>query len=138
MCLRNEFGHLIAMKSFDILPGTNNIVEMSTLLQGLVLAKSLGFECIHVEGDSLIVIQACINKKLSNRSLGYIFNQIWWLLDEFKSCVISHTYQEVNHVANYLSNMGCDWINIELLTVENYNSINGELNDIIRRDHYSP
>ena len=137
VCLRNEFGHPIAMKSFDIFPGTNNIVEVSSLLQGLVLAKSLGFECIHVEGDSLIVIQACINRKLSNRSLGYIFNQIWQLLDEFKICVISHSYQEGNHVADYLSNMGCDSINIELLIVANCNSINKELNDIIIREHYS-
>ena len=86
----------------------NNVAEASTLLQGLVIASSLGCTCIHVEGDSMISIHACINKKIVNKNLAYIYKKIWRLIDSFDSCTISHIYQEINSDANHLSNLGCD------------------------------
>jgi ribonuclease HI len=86
----------------------NNMAEAHGLFMGLTLAKAGGFKRLQVEGDSLIIINNCIKRDTHSWQLGYIFRQIWFLLDSFDEIYISHTLREGNAVADYLANIACD------------------------------
>ena len=88
--------------------GTNNMVEAQALLVGLILAKQGNFRLLHIEGDSSIIIEACIHRRIFSWKLKYILNQIWRLLDECQDVFISHIFREGNRDADFLSNLGCD------------------------------
>ena len=92
--------------------GTNNIVEAHALLAGLLLAKQGCFNRLHIEGDSLVIIDACIYRRIISWKLKYVLNQIWRLLHECLEVFLSHTFCEGSKVADYLSNLGCDGVNI--------------------------
>ena len=77
---------------------TNNMEEAQALLAGLILAKQGNFHRLHTEGDSSVIIDACIHRCIHSWKLKYILNQIWRLLDECRDVCISHTYREGNQV----------------------------------------
>lgn len=60
VCIRDYMGDLKAFKSSILPPGTNNVVEVQALLEGLILAKKLDFLKVHVEVDSSLIINAYI------------------------------------------------------------------------------
>ena len=91
---------------------TNNIAEAHTLLARLLLAKQGYFHRLHIEGDSSIIINACIDSHIISWKLKYVLNQIWRLLDEYLAVFISHTYRDGNKVADFLSNLGCDGVTV--------------------------
>ena len=93
VCLRNHLGIPLFIKSSHIPWGTSNNVEVSALLLGLVSALSMKIPRLQVEGDSLIIIQACINRKIQCRSLAYKLKQAWRLIDAFENYIINHTYR---------------------------------------------
>ena len=82
------------------------------MLAGLILAKQGNFHRLHIEGDSSIIIDACIHRRIISWKLKYVLNQIWRLHDECLDVFISHIYREGNQVADYLSNLGCDGVTI--------------------------
>ena len=43
---------------------TNNIAKAYALLAGLILAKQVYFHRLHIEGDSLVIIDACIHRRI--------------------------------------------------------------------------
>lgn len=92
--------------------------EVQALLEGLILTKKLGYLKVYVEGDSFLVINACIQRKTLNWRINYILGQVWNLLDSFEAFHISHTYKEGNKMADILVNMGCDGLEIELIKDE--------------------
>ena len=40
-------------------------------------------------------------------------SKIWYLIDSFDSCLISHTYREENLVSDLLAKWGFDGINVD-------------------------
>jgi ribonuclease HI len=88
--------------------GTNNKVEAMALLLGLELALQLNIVNIHIEGDSSVVINSCVKKKIENWKFGYVLEKAWAIIDKFKVVSFSHTLREGNQVADNLSNIGCD------------------------------
>ena len=89
------------------------MVEVQALFAGLVLARKGGFQHIQVEGDSMVIINACIKWESHNWRLAYILQQIWLLLDTFQEICMTHTLHEGNMVANCMANRGCDGLGIE-------------------------
>ena len=60
-CIRNWQGEVVAIKE-DVLPvGTSNLAEAQALLAGLILAKRCNVSSIHIEGDSQVIINACLS-----------------------------------------------------------------------------
>lgn len=64
--LRNHPGEVFLFYAMPINLGTNNMAESTTLLEGLILLKRMYFSCLHIEGDSSVVINACIHRKSNN------------------------------------------------------------------------
>ena len=93
---------------------TNNVAELTGLLQGLQQAIALASHQIILEGDSQIVIQL-ITKILHGRNPQKI-SPSWCLagfLEDFKSLlghnisvIPSHVKREANGVVDYLANEG--------------------------------
>jgi ribonuclease HI len=113
ICLRNHLGEVLAFKCLSLPSSTNNTAEAFGLLYGLVLAKNLELKVIHIEGDSNLIINACIKRQIINWRIKYIMSKIWCLIDSFDSCLISHTYREGNSVADLLAKWGSDGINLD-------------------------
>lgn len=59
MCIWDSCGELKLAKSIALPSDMNNVAKSMALLHGLKLAINLGITSIHVEGDSLIIINAC-------------------------------------------------------------------------------
>lgn len=72
------------------------------------MAKKLNISRIHIEGDSMVVINACLNRKMGNLRIGYILKKAWEIIDSFEVKLYSHTLGEGNNVTDMLSNLGCD------------------------------
>ena len=106
---------MIAAKSSSLPQYTNNKDEALALLFGLELVKSLYIPNLHIEGDSSIIINACIKRHVYNWSIQYILHQVWSLLDSISECYIIHTYREGNLLANCLANLGTDKVYINSL-----------------------
>ena len=85
------------------------------MLFGLELAKSLSISKLHIEGDSSIIINACIKRHVCNWSIQYILHQVWSLLDSISECCIMHTYREGNLLADCLANLDTDVVYINSL-----------------------
>ena len=113
ICLRNHLGEVLAFKCLSLPSSTNNTEKALGLLYGLVLAKNLELKVIHIEGDSNLIINACIKRQIINWRIKYIMSKIWCLIDSFDSCLISHTYREGNSVADLLAKWGSDGINLD-------------------------
>ena len=107
-CIRNSEGDVVAITVSPLPINTNNMVEAQALLASLILAKQGNFWLLHIEGDSSVIINACIHRTIFSWKLKYILIQIWRLLDECMDVCISHTYREGKQVADFLSNLGCD------------------------------
>ena len=60
-CIRNYFGEVVEIKISPLPIDTNNIAEAHALLAGLLLAKQGCFNRLHIEGDSSVIIEACIH-----------------------------------------------------------------------------
>ena len=115
VCVSNSFGDVVAITVSPLPINTNNMAEAQALLAGLILAKQGNFHPLHIEGDSSVIIDACIHRRIHSWKLKYILNQIWRLLDECSDVCISHTYREWNQVVDHLSNLGCDGLVVSTL-----------------------
>jgi ribonuclease HI len=107
-CIRNWQGEVVAIKA-DVLPvGTSNLAEAQALLAGLILAKRCNVSSIHIEGDSQVIINACLSRSSHTWKLSYILQQCWDLIDSFQDTCFSHTLREGNKLADCLANLGCE------------------------------
>ena len=109
-CIRNSIGEVVAIIVSPFPIDTNNILEAHALLAGLILDNQGYFYRLHIEGDSSVIIDACIHRRIISWKLKYVLNQIWRLLDECLDVCILHIYREGNKVADFLSNLGCDGV----------------------------
>ena len=105
-CIRNSFGQVVAITVSPLPIDTNNIVEAHDLLAGLILAKQGYFHGLQIEGDSSVIIDACIHRHIISWKLKYVLNQIWRLLDECLDICISHIYREGNKVVIFIIKFG--------------------------------
>lgn len=64
--IRDHLGNICALKSLPISHKTNNIVEDSALLHGLLLANKGGFPKVNIEGESMVIINVCIKRSSHN------------------------------------------------------------------------
>ena len=108
-CIRNSSGEVVVIIVSPLPIDTNNIAEAHALLPGLILAKNGYFHRLHIEGDSSIIIDACIHRCIISWKLKYVLNQIWRLLDECLDVCILHIYQEGNKVADFFIQFGLCW-----------------------------
>ena len=111
------------------------MLEVQALLAGLILAKQGKYQRLHIEGDSAVIINACIHRKIYSWKLKYIFNQVWKQLDEFQDICISHIFQEGNRVVDHLSNLGCDGVHFSSLNPQSIIEKYEDLKNIIDMDN---
>jgi ribonuclease HI len=107
-------GEILTLTAGYLGETTNNVAELTSLLQGLQQAVTLASHKIILEGDSQIVIQL-ITKILHGGNPQKI-SPSWrlaGLLEDFKSLlghnisvIPSHVKREANAVADYLANEG--------------------------------
>ncbi|XP_057870996.1 uncharacterized protein LOC131077503 [Cryptomeria japonica] len=103
--LRNSNGISIKEISEKIRVATNNEAEFRVALRRLQLGKELGVQRIHLEGDSLNMV----NVVHCNNTLSWHLNQwlrpILVLLATFDEFQISHIFREGNGETDKLSKM---------------------------------
>ena len=95
---------------------TNNYAEYSGLIIGLEKAIELNIKTLHVEGDSLLVINQMTGKyKCNSPNLTELYNKAKELSAKFDSINFVHIFRNKNARADELSNQAV----IEYLTANN-------------------
>ncbi|XP_059074948.1 uncharacterized protein LOC131874981 [Cryptomeria japonica] len=100
--LRDSDGLCIKEISEKIGVATNNEVEFRVTLRGLQLGKELGVQKIHLEADSLNVINVIHCNSIPSWHLNQWIQSILALLATFDEFWISHIYREGNGEADRL------------------------------------
>lgn len=101
--IRDEFGHFVAVYSGYYGEGSHNKAEFAALMQGLRLCQELQMDNVHVESDSMLVVNAILQRKINRWDLEYTFRECNALF--LSSYSITHVYRERNMVADRLA----DW-----------------------------
>ena len=91
----------------------NNLLNINSkldtfLLHSLSAAKKFQIRHIHVEGDSSVIINACVRHSSFARHIHYVLVQIWSLLDSFHEVFLTHVFRKGNSLADLLANYGSD------------------------------
>ncbi|XP_059073474.1 uncharacterized protein LOC131874219 [Cryptomeria japonica] len=103
--LRDSDGICIKEISEKIGVATNNEAEFRAALRGLQLGKELGVQRIHLEGDSLNVVNVIRCNKIPSWRLNKWLQPIMVLLATFDEFWVSHIYREGNGEADRLSKL---------------------------------
>ena len=122
VCIRDHEGRVTDLLAKKIPLGTNNCAEAMALLFGVEMALKKNYTQIQIEGDSNLVINACLQCHVGYWKFGYILHKAWHLIDRFNSIIFSHTLREGNQVADILSNLGCD-LQIQNMVVSTFDVI---------------
>ncbi|XP_057856405.2 uncharacterized protein LOC131065778 [Cryptomeria japonica] len=101
--VRDAQGICIKEIAEDIGLATNNEAEFRAALRGLLLGVELGIKKIHLEGDSLKVINAIRQKSTPSWNLNQWLQTILAVLDKVEDFRISHVFIEENTEADRLS-----------------------------------
>ena len=84
---------------------TNNYAEYMGLIFGLEKAIELNIKTLHIEGDSLLVINQMIGKyKCNSHNLIELYNKAKILASDFDDIRFSHIFRNKNVRADELSN----------------------------------
>ena len=87
-------------------PCTNNIAEYEALLLGLKIAHKHGIKCLHVIGDSELVISQIRNAYVSkNKRLKQYRNAVWDMIECFDAFGIIWKDRSNNKMADLLANI---------------------------------
>jgi len=96
---------------------TNNQSEYSALILGLKEALDRDIKCLHVYGDSQLVINQINGQyKVKNVGLQELYQEVQGLKEKFETIVFTHIYREYNKRADHLSNMALDVLDFNLNT----------------------
>ncbi|XP_059064431.1 uncharacterized protein LOC131856605 [Cryptomeria japonica] len=87
---------------------SNNFAECQALLLGIDMAISLGIKHLHIQGDSMVVIQSVLNCKNNCWHLKYLIDHILKKLSFFDTYLLSHCFRELNKLADFLANLAID------------------------------
>ncbi|GLJ13809.1 hypothetical protein SUGI_0220390 [Cryptomeria japonica] len=106
--IRDEKGNLIGVVCGQVGFVSNNIVEITTLEEGLKWAYANGVSKVVIEGDSKVVLNGITNKRFMNWRLDTWIPRIYGYLQKFEDYHVQHTFREGNQVADLLANHGID------------------------------
>jgi ribonuclease HI len=96
---------------------TNNQSEYSALILGLKEALTRDIKCLHVYGDSQLVINQIIGQyKVKNPGLQELYQEVQGLKTQFETIAFTHIYREFNKRADHLSNMALDVLDTNVNT----------------------
>ncbi|XP_059066444.1 uncharacterized protein LOC131857752 [Cryptomeria japonica] len=101
--MRSSDGRSLREVSERIGIATNNEAEFRATLRGLQLGIEMGIQHIHLEGDSLNVVNAIRHCSTPSWQLNQWLQPILKLLMKFEEFRISHIYREGNEEADRLS-----------------------------------
>jgi hypothetical protein len=73
-------------------------------------AVSHGYEHVHIKGESQLITSSLIANSVVNWELQDILLEVRKFLPYFQNFKISHCYQEANKVADWLANLGVNFI----------------------------
>ena len=112
--IRNSTGEILTLTAGYLGETTNNVAELTGLLQGLQQALALGIHNIILEGDSQIVIQLITkilhgghpHKISPSWHLEGLLEDFHFLLKNNISIIPLHIKRKANSVANLLANEG--------------------------------
>ncbi|KAL0005365.1 hypothetical protein SO802_012926 [Lithocarpus litseifolius] len=115
--IRDSAGLVIGALSQKIrLPSSVVMVEALAARRAVMFAKEISVFRVVVEGDSLQVIKAVNNSKLSMSSYGHIIDETRLLSTSFSCCNFVHVQREGNKLAHalrveqfYLQILMCGW-----------------------------
>ena len=100
-------GTVVSSYAWGIGIDSNNTAEFCGLWQGLRISHSKGLTKLVVFGDSRLLIQALIRKKLpSQLKLALIFQKIQLLIKRFVSIKFYHVLRGLNSLADGEANKG--------------------------------
>lgn len=80
--------------------------KLWAIIHGLGLAKDRGFSQIHVESDSITVVNFINGGCLATHSCRPLVNEIIKLFPSAGGIQVSHVFREANQVADWLANYG--------------------------------
>jgi ribonuclease HI len=114
--LRNFSGEILGLDARFIWDTTNNVAELTGLLQGLQSAMDKGHHKIILEGDSQVIIRlttkilhGCHPDKVSPRwRLHGLLEDFNHLLQPQLNITTSHVRREANKVADCLANVAVE------------------------------
>ena len=87
-------------------PCTNSIAEYEALLLGLRLAHKHGIKCLHVIGDSELVVSQVRNAYVSkNKRLKKYKNVVWDMIECFDAFGIVWKDRTNNKMVDFLANI---------------------------------
>ncbi|XP_057826411.2 uncharacterized protein LOC131038113 [Cryptomeria japonica] len=118
--VRDWKGDVLAMGAKKIENGTNNVVEALIALTTIKIGKKLGAQKVHLEGDSLITIQAIIKESIEAWNLQ---NSVEKNREELSLCEdfrISHFRRSGNMEADILSKWDLTFENVGELRCEDF------------------
>ncbi|XP_059075263.1 uncharacterized protein LOC131875215 [Cryptomeria japonica] len=87
---------------------SNNFAKCQALSLGIDMAISLGIKHLHIQGDSMVVIQSVLNCKSNCWYLKYLIDHILEKLSFFDTYMLSHCFRELNKLADFLANLAID------------------------------
>ena len=92
-------------KCLELRNGTNNEAEYYALIEGLQMALENNLECIHVEGDSKLIINQMIGTyKVKAENLLPLHKEAMELSKRFRIITFNHIKRELNKQADKLAN----------------------------------
>ena len=113
--LFNENGEVIGELAKGIGVATNNVAEYTALIEGLLLAQSIGVTELQVCLDSqLVVSQVKGEWKIKNDRLRSLAARAELLLSKFDNATLEHVRREQNAEADKLANQGMDQAEYDL------------------------
>ncbi|XP_020249517.1 putative carbonic anhydrase 2 [Asparagus officinalis] len=107
--LKSEDGTVITRMRQGLGTATNNDAEYESLKSGLKIARDMGYDKIHVKGDSKLVYKQVTGKwQTRNKRMAKHCDEARQLIDQFKEFEISHHPRDQNTDADREANRAAD------------------------------
>lgn len=88
---------------------TNNKAEYTGLLEGIRCAVANHITCLHVKGDSKLVIKQIQGEyKVKSENIQSIYRETKQLCEQFSHITFEHVYRKDNQRADHLANLALE------------------------------
>jgi len=101
--LRDHHGRMIYALTIPLGTGTNNQAELQAASHGLYWCIQHGYQKIHLEVDSELVIKWLSKQITLPWILQQYIRELQNLIQQLEQFKCTHTYREANNTADYLS-----------------------------------